>query len=141
MKQPIFLDTSCFIYIVENNKAYSDKIQVLFDKISVGEITAISSIITLSEVLVQPIKNNDTTLINLYIELFNQLPNFSLVSPQYSTAIQAARIRASHNISLPDAYQLALADEYNCKSFVTNDKGLKKFKGLEITILDELASK
>ncbi len=138
MKQPIFLDTSCFIYIVESNNTYREKVKILFDKITVGEIKAVSSIITLSEVLVQPIKNNNTALINLYIELFNQLPNFSLVSPSYGTAIQAARIRARQNISLPDAYQLALADEYNCKSFLTNDKGLKKFKELEVLVLDDL---
>lgn len=138
MKQPIFLDTSCFIYVVEKNNEYNEKVKILFDKITVGEITAISSIITLSEVLVQPIKNNDTTLINLYIELFNQLPNFSLVSPNYGTAIQAARIRAGSNISLPDAYQLALANEHNCKSFVTNDNGLKKFKDLEVLVLNDL---
>src|SRR3989339_191613 len=138
MKQSYFLDTPCFIYIVENNKQYKKVIQNVFDEISVGKITAISSIITLSEILVQPIKNNDKILINIYIELVNQLPNFSLISPNYGTAIQAAKIRAQLDINLPDAYQLALATENNCKYFLTNDKGLKKFKEIEVLILDDL---
>lgn len=140
MSQPVFLDTPCFIYLVEQNSQYLAKVKRLFDDISIGKISAITSIITLSEVLVRPIKNNDKQIVNAYIELFDQLPNLILLSPQYQTAIEAAKIRAMVGVQLSDAYQLAIAKEASCMSFITNDKNLKKFRGLKIFLLEDLAS-
>lgn len=138
MKNPVFLDTPCFIYLVEQNSEFLLQMKDLFDSISKEKIIGVSSIITLSEILVKPFKNKDTKIINSYLELINELPNFKLLTPNNLIAIEAAKIRAEYDILLPDAYQLAMAKEYSCKTFLTNDKQLKKFKGLEVILLDEL---
>lgn len=141
MKTKVFLDTPCFIYAIEKNNKYLGKVKDLLDQVSVGKIEAVSSIITLSELLVQPFKNDDKILINVYFELVTQMPNFTLVSPRVETAIETAKIRAKLNITLPEAFQLALAKEYSCSQFITNDKGLKRYKEVEVVVLDDLLTK
>ncbi len=52
--QRIFLDTAPVIYYVEKNKDYFSLVEVVFNKIDSGPLTAITSPITLAECLVHP---------------------------------------------------------------------------------------
>lgn len=138
MKSPVFLDTQCFIYLVEQNSDFLLPMKLLFDDISKNKIVGVTSILTLSEILVKPFKDRNTKLVNAYLELVNELPNFKLLSPNNLIAINAAKIRAEYNILLPDAYQLAMAQEFGCRSFLTNDNQLKRYKQIEVITLNEI---
>lgn len=138
IKSPIFLDTPCFIYLFENHPKYHDIVRPIFSMLSVNKVVAYTSVITVTEVLTKPYKINSTELIHKYNEAFFQMPNFEIATPDYNTAVKAAKISAKYNFSLPDSYQLAMCIEMGCETFLTNDKQLKKFKDLEVITLDEL---
>lgn len=136
-----FLDTSCFIYLLENNKNYADLMNVVFDYISLEKLKAASSIISISEVLVKPFKENKQSIVNEYVDFFLKLPSFTIIYPDIKEAIKAAEIRAKFNFELVDSYQLALAQLSGCKTFLTNDKNLKKYKEIKVLILEDFVNK
>lgn len=51
---------------------------------------------------------------------------------------KAADLRARYNLSLTDAFQVAVAIASNCDTFLTNDIALKRVTELGMIVLDEI---
>lgn len=135
--QPIFADSACFIYNLEDNKEFGDLSQEIIDNISLGNIFAITSFFTISEVLVKPLREGNTKLVQEYEELLTEYSSLYLAEMSYTIAKLAAHIRALYGFHLIDSYQLAIAIENNCKVFLTNDKQLKKCKEIKVLCLSD----
>lgn len=136
----IALDTSPIIYFVEANPQYVPLVNVLFQKISSGDLLGFTSAISLTEVLVFPISRQMPELQDTYHQLLLQSGNISLVPINDTVAVKAAYLRAkykAHNLRTPDALQLAMAIETNCPAFVTNDKRLHVVQEVEVIVLEE----
>lgn len=132
------LDTSPFIYFVEQNPQYVDLMREVFKRLTNGDFQAFSSVITLTEVLVQPLRQNNHILADDYRDLLFNGANFQLFHLTALAAETAAELRAKYNLRTPDALQIATALENNCNAFLCNDKGLKRVTELQILVLDEL---
>lgn len=132
--QPVFIDTAIFIYLFEDHPKYASIIQPVFDMLSTGKLNTVTSIFTVAEVLTRPIEEKDNELVKHYQEIFTQIKNLSVATPNYSVSIKAAEIRAQYKFGLIDSFQLALASEYKCGSFFTNDFKLKKCTDLKIIL-------
>lgn len=132
------LDTSPFIYFVEQNPLYIDVMREVFKRITNGNFQACSSVITLTEVLVQPLRQNNQTLAANYRDLLFNGVNFNLFSLTASIAETAAKLRAKYNLRTPDALQIATALENGGDAFLCNDNGLKRVTELKTLILDGL---
>ena len=132
------LDTSPFIYFVERNPLYVDIMREVFKRLTNGDFRARSSVITLTEVLVQPLRQNNQTLADEYRNLLYNGINFKLLPLNSSIAETAAQLRARYNLRTPDALQIATALENGCDAFLCNDKNLKRVTELKILILDEI---
>lgn len=132
----IYADTSVFIYTLESHPDYWSLLQPLWQQLSQGNITIITSELTLMEVLVLPIKNNDTELINDY-EILLSLPNIKLKIINQSILKKAAKIRAKTNLKTPDAIHAATAILSNSTIFLTNDLGFRKVSALPVVIIND----
>jgi len=132
------LDTSPFIYFVERNLLYVDVMREVFKRLTDGNFKACSSVITLTEVLVQPLRHNNQILANAYRDLLFNGANFRLLFLTSSIAERAAELRAKYNLRTPDALQIAAALENGCDAFLCNDKNLKLVTELKILILGEI---
>jgi predicted nucleic acid-binding protein len=132
------LDTSPFIYFVERNSLYVDVMREIFKRLTSGDFQARSSVITLTEVLVQPLRQNNQNLAGKYRDLLFNGINFKLIPLNSSIAETAARLRAQYNLRTPDALQIATALENGCDAFLCNDKDLKRITDLKILVLDQL---
>ena len=132
------IDTAPIIYFIEKRDPYYAKMQTVVSAITNGSIAAYSSTMTLTEVLVQPLKVNNSALVEEYEDVLLNSPNFSLMPIDVTVSRAAARLRAQHNLKTPDAIQVATAIESQCEAFLTNDIGLKRVKELQILVLDEL---
>src|SRR3989344_6771586 len=119
MKTPLFLDTSCFIYLIENHPQFALPLRSVFSDLGKKKIQAVTSVVTVAEVLVKPMELNRDDLVTKYHELFTQVESLRVVAPSYNTAREAAAIRATHRFTLTDSFQLALAKEHGCKKFLT----------------------
>jgi predicted nucleic acid-binding protein len=132
------LDTSPFIYFVERNPNYLDLMREVFKRLTDGEFKSCSSVITLTEVLVQPIRQNNLIVAHDYRDLLFNGTNFQLFPLTALIAEKAAELLAKYNLRTPDALQIATALENGCDAFLCNDNGLKKVSELKILIFDEL---
>lgn len=134
----VALDTSPFIYFVEQNSVYVDVMREIFKRITQGKLQASSSVITLTEVLVQPLRQKNKRLADDYRNLLFNGANFRLSPLTASIAETAAELRAGYNLRTPDALQIAAALKNGCDAFLCNDNDLKCVTEIKILVLDEI---
>jgi predicted nucleic acid-binding protein len=134
----IGIDTSPFIYFVERNPKYLLIMREIFRRITDGDFEAVTSVITLTEVLVVPFRKSTPKIADEYKNLLFNGANFRIVSIESKIAETAARIRANYNLRTPDALQIATALENGCQAFLCNDKGMRRVKEMQIILLDEI---
>lgn len=131
-------DTAPIIYFVEANPNYDAVVTAIFKRIENGKITGITSVISLTEVLIQPIRLQNQNLKLRYRDILQNSPNFFTKAIDASIAERAAELRAKYNLRTPDALQIATALENKCDAFLCNDKDLKKVTEINVLILDEI---
>ena len=136
--QRIFLDTAPVIYYVEKNKDYFSLVEVVFNKIDSGPLTAITSPITLAECLVHPYRLGMTQLQNDFFDLIVNGVNTIFMPIDQTISPKAAQLRAIHNFTLADALQISTALSAGCEVFLTNDVGMEGITGMDVIILNEI---
>ena len=133
------MDTNIFIYAIEGYPEYQSILTSLFSLFDEGTYSAVTSELTLAEVLIKPMKENKKEIQQLYEELLRPSDVLTISTIDRQILIDAAKIRASSDaILLPDAIHLASARNQNCSSFITNDKRLRKIDFFQVVILSEL---
>ena len=137
--QVVGLDTAPLIYFVERKQPYVDTVRPFFAALTAGEFRAVTSILTLSEVLVQPMNHNDTPLVDRYQDIILHTPGLVTMRVSRRIAERAAAIRAAHRrVRLPDAVQLATALVGRADFFLTNDIALPSLPGLKMLVVEDL---
>lgn len=131
-------DTAPVIYFVEANPSYDALVTAVFERVERGEISGMTSVISLCGVLVHPIRSQNRDLQKRYREILQNSPDFYTANITASASESAARLRAQYNLRTPDALQIAAALENGCDAFLCNDKNLRRVGEIRILILDEL---
>lgn len=134
----VYLDTNIIIYAVEGYETHAAPIKSLLQGLTEGEIIAVTSELTVAEVLVKPMRDGNAKLEEAYRRFL--LPTESLRSSTVSREIleAAAGIRATSALKLPDAIHWATAMIEHCDSFLTNDDGFKSVAGVRVVMLSDL---
>ncbi|MEA3485974.1 MAG: PIN domain-containing protein [Candidatus Aerophobetes bacterium] len=94
------IDTMAFIYHFEKNENYQPFTTALFSSIESGDIKAVTSMITLLEVLVKPKKEKNNHLVEKYKFLLGTFPNLKMLPLDAKTADVASGLRAEYNSEL-----------------------------------------
>jgi predicted nucleic acid-binding protein len=134
----VAFDTAPLIYLIEEHPIWLPIIQPFFEAISQGHLQGITSTVTLTEVLVHPLRRKDTVLAEHYRRVLLNARNVSMLPVSSTVAEQAALLRAKYGLRTPDAIQLATAQEAGASSFVTNDDQLSLPGTLQIINLKQL---
>ena len=137
-RQRIGLDTNVFIYFLEDHPRYGAWCASLFDLIERGHNSAVTSTVTLLELLVQPYRDQKEELAQKIFALTSTYPQIEWVPVTMSVADRAAELRARYRLSTPDAIQLATAIGHKATRFYGNDRGLRRVKEIECLLVDEL---
>jgi len=101
-------------------------------------IEVVSSVLTLAEVLVVPVRTGAHQVAQLYRAILMNRETCTLVAISENIAIEAASIRARYRINTPDALHIASAIEFRCDAFLTNDHKLRAVQELNVLVLDDL---
>jgi len=117
----VFLDTSPFIYYMEDNERYGPILNKLFKENSKGILRFQTSVITLLEVLVQPFRLNEHQLIEEYQKILLHSRFLDVFDVNIEIVKMAAKLRAEYGFKTPDSIQLATAMVNGCDYFLTND--------------------
>lgn len=131
-------DTAPIIYFVEANPTYDKLVSNIFNRVAVGELEGWTSVVSLSEVLVQPLVSGRNDLRQAYRELLLNSANFHTLPINAAIAESAARMRASYGLRLPDAIQVAVAVESGCDALLCNDHSMRRVTELRVLVLDDL---
>lgn len=135
------LDTAPLIYFIEENPNYTSIVDPFFEALERREFRVVTSIITLLEVLVNPIKQHDVQMATKYRNILLKTRDLSLISLTQSIAEEAARLRAVYRLHTADAIEIATALNSKATLFLTNDRWLTIVSDLEILVLDNLKEK
>jgi predicted nucleic acid-binding protein len=136
--RPIALDTSIFIYHLEANPKYLPYTDHIFSWLERPESRAITSTITMTELLVLPFREDDEQRADDFYGLLSTYPNLDWIPPTLEIAELAARIRAHHRLQTPDAIQAATAAYSQASGLISNDAVFARVKGFHTLVLDEL---
>jgi predicted nucleic acid-binding protein len=122
----IYLDANVFIYAYETRGARSDDAWRLLDAVENKELIAVTSELTLAEVLVGPIHDGDDALAGQYHEIFSSEDDFVVAAVERRVLIEAAVLRSlRRSLKLPDAIHVATARLHDCKFVVSDDRRLQ----------------
>jgi uncharacterized protein len=131
----IYWDSMLFIYWIEDHPVHAATVERIARSMRARGDVLYTSVFTLGEVLVAPLKQGRTDIEKRVRALF-QDSIVTLVPMTASTAYQYASIRAGKAVTPPDAIHLASAAEAEVDLFLTNDRRLQ---GLSVQGIDFIA--
>lgn len=134
----LYIDSAPLIYYVEENAVYLDKMREIVRIVDHTDLLAFSSVLTLAEVLVLPLRQDDQQLVQAYQEILVAGDDYELVVVTPEIAVTAADIRARYSLGTPDSLHVATAIASHCDAMLTNDRDMKRIKELSVLLLDDL---
>ena len=134
----VYLDTNIFIYALEGYPDFVDELTELFESLDEGNLSAVTSELTLAEVLVRPFIDGNTQRQTAYQQALQSSDVLEVVPVSRDVLIEAARLRSVANLRLPDAIHGATARLTGCGTFLTNDRRLLTIPDIEVVLLSEL---
>ncbi|MBM4135735.1 MAG: type II toxin-antitoxin system VapC family toxin [Nitrospira sp.] len=134
----IGIDTMIFIYHLEDHPDYALSTEKIFEAVERGKYNAVTSVITLLEILVKPKRDGNLTAVKDYKDLLLTFPHLTVIDLNVKISDIASDLRAKYNIKTPDAVQIATTIFAGSKSFITNDESLKKVNEVRFLLLDEI---
>ena len=144
MSVSVYIDANVLIAAFEMSNSVSDSVWRVLDAINDGVISAVTSELTLAELLPKPLASEDGSLVDLYEALICLGGALDIAPVTRDVLIGSAKIRAQiPRIKLPDAIHLATALQRRCPAFLTSDIRIGAPSGLQIirptkTSLDEI---
>lgn len=133
----VCMDTAPIIYFIEKNPKYLEILKPVFLGIDNGGIEAITSTITLLEVLIHPFRTKNDILAEKYKDILLYSEGLTTFEIFHEVSEMSSRLRAKHFIRTPDAIQIAVGLFYRASKFLTNDSSLKKVSDIDVLVLDD----
>jgi predicted nucleic acid-binding protein len=134
----VAFDNSPLIYYIEQHPEYSPLTEDLFIAADRGDVRAMTSVLTLLEVLVRPLRRGLTDLARDYRELLSGAAGISLFPIEAETSELSARLRARYDwIRTPDAIQVGTALQHGAELIVTNDGRWSRLTEIQVVILSD----
>jgi predicted nucleic acid-binding protein len=131
----VYLDTNIFVIAFETLDTKSELLSEIFGHVdSQPCIRFVTSELTLSELLVRPIRDRDAQAAARYEELISPSPWMDVFPISRTTLTAAAALRAENaNLKLPDAIHVATAMAAHCSHMLTNDYGIRDSYALSVS--------
>lgn len=92
------MDTAPLICFIEENPAYVEIVDPFFEAVERNEFLVVTSIVTLFEVLVHPLRAGDSKLAQRYRDLLFHSKGLTTISLTQEIAEEAARLRGIRKI-------------------------------------------
>lgn len=120
----VALDVEPFQAYLRGDRALAPLTLALFERIEQGQLTAVTSMLTLAALLSDAYRAKDEALAQEYNFLLPTFPHLALVALGQAIADRAAQLHARHGLTLERALQLATAQEEGAECFITTEAGL-----------------
>jgi predicted nucleic acid-binding protein len=134
----IAVDTSLFIYYIEEHPKYFNFVNDLFRGNHEGDFRIVTSVVTLLEVLVLPYKNLRDDLVREYKAIFEQSKGIDLIDLTPEISEISAKLRAAHELRTPDSIEIGTAVYAGADFFLTNDRRLESVEAIPVIVLEKV---
>ena len=131
----IALDSCIWIYHLENHPDYVSLTSQVLEAVEGGICKAVSSELTLLEILVRPLQLDLSDVADEYELLLSSFPHLSLKPISRDILLRAAEIRAGHGLRTPDAIIVPTAMAAEATLLVTNDHHFSRVPGIQVACL------
>jgi len=125
----LLVDSAPIIYVLERHPRWMPRFTPLFEAQEAGRLRLAVTTVTMAEVLTGPFKAANDVLARRYRMVMD---SWHVVPLDLGIAEEAARLRASLGLKLPDAIQVASALAIDALALVTHDRDLSRVRGLRI---------
>lgn len=138
----VALDTCPIIYYLQEHPRYINLVNNLFSLMARGSITGVISAVSLIEVLVKPIRDQQMDLAVQYRDNLLSAPYLQFYPLEERISEKTAVLRAKYygngkKLKVPDAVQLATAVCAEADLFITNDSNFRELTEVEILIIED----
>jgi predicted nucleic acid-binding protein len=137
---PVGVDTSIFIYFIEEEPRFLPLVLPIFEGADEGKRELVTSALTLLEVLVVPYRAGNRQLAQRYELLLTRSRGVRMVELTRDQLRAAAHLRAVTGVRTPDALHLVSALGAGCRTFLTNDRRLPNVPGLRVIQLSSFVN-
>jgi predicted nucleic acid-binding protein len=120
----IFWDTNLFVYLFEENPAFSRTVADLKRRMVERGDELVTSAMTLGEVQVKPREKKNIAAAERYRNIIRQ--TCTVLPFDGAAADIYAELRANSHVRSPDAIQLSCAAAAGVELFITNDRSLHR---------------
>jgi len=136
------VDTSIWIYHLEDNPRYSSLTTEILNAVETGRPRAVISVVTITELTVQPYRLNKFNIAADYEALLTHFPNAQVHDVTAAIARRAAQLRGVYSLRTADALLVATSLVVGATAWITNDRGLRRLAPLiDIVLLDDLLAR
>lgn len=125
----VLLDSAPIVYFLEKHPQFAPIFRPLFEAHAEGRVQFAVTTISIAEVLTGPLQAGNEALAERYRAV---LESWQVVDLNADIAENAARLRASLRLKLPDAVQVASALAINADALVTHDRDFARVQALRI---------
>ena len=133
------IDTSIWIYHLEDNPRYSSLTTDILNAVKIGRPRAVISVVTITEVTVQSYRLNKFNMAAKYEAHLTHFPNAEVHDVTAAIARRAAQLRGVYSLRTADALLVATSLVAGATAWITNDRGLRRLMPLiEVILLDDL---
>ena len=120
----IYWDAMLFVYWLEKNARYVDRLTEIRKKMRERQDTLCTSVFTIGEVLAGPYKRGELEEAREIVKLFGP-PHVEVIPFTAETANRYGQIRGTRRVGSADAIHLACAAQAGVNLFLTNDHDLQ----------------
>ena len=132
----VAFDTAPLIYYIEEHPDYLALTDEFYSLLDSGESKGMTSVLTLQEVLVKPLRDGRTDLADQYREVLTNSANITVHTIDQDACETAAQLRAKYVwLRTPDALQVATAIQHQAQVVITNDDRWRKVTEIEVIVL------
>jgi predicted nucleic acid-binding protein len=134
-------DTAPLIYLMERHPDFGPPVVDVARRVDEGAVVLVASTITLTELLIRPLRLGRIDLVAAYRALLEHHRHVELVDIDAEVAVRAAELRARHRLRTPDALQIAAAIHAGCDAFLTNDRDLARVDEIAVVLVADLVAR
>ncbi len=134
----VAFDTGPLIYYIEEHPSYLSAAEELFTAFDSGAAQGLTSVLTLQEVLVKPLRERRDDIAKMYRQVLSNSTNVTLHSVDQSICESAAGLRAKYSwLRTPDALHLATAIRLQADLMMTSDERWRQVSEVAVFLLKD----
>jgi predicted nucleic acid-binding protein len=137
----VAFDSAPLIYYLEEHPDYLAVVDEMFNAFDRGSARGMTSVLTLLEVMVMPLRKGQQELAKEYGQLLTHAAGITIYPIDAEVCERAAQLRAGYAwLRTPDALQIATAIAKGAALIVSNDQPWKRVTEIEVMLLKEYAT-